>query len=39
MTRVGQRLEPNRDLRGLYDELFETYVAIHPAIRPIVAAG
>jgi xylulokinase len=39
MTRVDERLEPNRDLRGLYDALFETYVAIHPAIRPIVAAG
>jgi xylulokinase len=37
MTRLDQRLEPNRALRGLYDELFETYVAIHPAIRPIVA--
>jgi len=39
MTRVDVRLEPNRDLRGLYDELFETYVAIHPTIRPIVSAG
>jgi xylulokinase len=36
MTRVDRRLEPNRDLRGLYDELYATYVAIHPAIRPIV---
>ena len=39
MTRVDQRLEPNGDLRGLYDELYATYVAIHPAIRPIVAAA
>jgi xylulokinase len=38
MTRVDERLEPNRGLGGLYDELFATYVGIHPAIRPIVAA-
>jgi xylulokinase len=38
MTRVDERLEPNVALKGLYDELFATYVAIHPAIRPLVPA-
>jgi xylulokinase len=39
MTRVDERLEPNPDLRGLYDALFETYVGIYPAIRAIVPAA
>ena len=36
MTRVDERLEPDPNLRGLYDSLFATYVGLHPAIRPIV---
>jgi xylulokinase len=39
MTRVDNRLEPNPDLGGLYDALFETYISIHPAIRAIVPAA
>jgi len=39
MTRVDERLEPDPNLRGLYDSLFATYVGLHPAIRPIVPAA
>jgi sugar (pentulose or hexulose) kinase len=38
MTRIDERLEPNAGLRALYDDLFSTYVAIHPAIRALVPA-
>jgi xylulokinase len=36
MTRVARRLEPRAELRGLYDEAHAAYVALHPAIAPIL---
>jgi xylulokinase len=36
MTRIDRRLQPQTDLRETYDALFEAYVALHPAIAPIV---
>jgi xylulokinase len=37
MTRVARHLSPNPDVRGLYDDAFDAYVRLHPAISPIVA--
>jgi hypothetical protein len=36
MTRIDHRLQPRPELRDTYDALFEAYVALHPAIAPIV---
>ena len=36
MTRMSHRLEPNPDLRDLYDTAYDAYVRLHPAIAPIV---
>jgi xylulokinase len=38
MTRIDERLAPNPAVKALYDGLFATYLAIHPAIRPLVPA-
>jgi xylulokinase len=36
MTRIDLRLQPRPELRETYDALFEAYVALHPAIAPIL---
>jgi hypothetical protein len=36
MTRVSRRLEPNPAHRDLYDNAYNAYVRLHPAIAPIV---
>ena len=36
MTRIDRRLQPRPELRDTYDALFEAYVALHPAIAPII---
>jgi len=36
MTRIDLRLHPRPELREAYDALFEAYVALHPAIAPIL---
>jgi xylulokinase len=37
MTAIASRLEPNPALRETYDRLYETYVALHPAVAPVLA--
>jgi xylulokinase len=36
MTRVGHRLEPRPEHGALYDDAYDAYVRLHPAIAPIV---
>jgi len=36
MTRIDLRLHPRAELRERYDALFDAYVALHPAIAPIL---
>jgi xylulokinase len=36
MTRIDLRLQPRPELRETYGALFEAYVALHPAIAPII---
>lgn len=37
MTSIERRLMPNPALRETYDRLYEAYVALHPAIAPVLA--
>jgi xylulokinase len=37
MTSVAHRLEPQTDLRGMYDAAYDAYVRLHPAISPVLA--
>jgi xylulokinase len=37
MTSVARRLEPRPEFRDLYDRAFAAYVALHPAISPVLA--
>ena len=42
MTRIDHRIVPRSELRPTYDRLFEAYVALYPAVAPILrplAAG
>jgi sugar (pentulose or hexulose) kinase len=39
MTRIDRRLNPDPTLRPAYDDLFERYLALHPAIAPILRRG
>lgn len=36
MTSIDRRFEPDPDRRATYDRVFEAYVALHPAIAPIL---
>jgi xylulokinase len=36
MTAIDRRLEPNADNRAIYDRVYAAYVALHPAIAPVV---
>ncbi len=36
MTRIDHRVEPRPELRATYDRLFEAYVALYPAVAPIL---
>jgi xylulokinase len=36
MTRIEARIEPNPELAGVYDRLFEAYRALYPATAPIL---
>ncbi len=36
MTRIDQEIEPRPEFAGRYDRLFEAYVALHPAVSPIL---
>ncbi len=36
MTSIERRLEPNPAFRETYDRLYEAYVALHPAIAPVM---
>jgi xylulokinase len=36
MTSVARRLEPRRELRDLYDDAFDRYVRLYPALRPLL---
>jgi xylulokinase len=38
MTRIDRVIEPDPAVRTRYDDLFATYVALHPAIAPVLAA-
>jgi sugar (pentulose or hexulose) kinase len=35
MTRVARRLEPDPVAHARYDELFEVYRGLYPALRPL----
>jgi xylulokinase len=37
MTAIERRLEPNPALRDTYDRLYHAYVALHPAVAPVLA--
>jgi xylulokinase len=36
MTRIDHRLEPRPELADTYDELFAAYVALYPAVAPVM---
>jgi xylulokinase len=36
MTAIDRRFEPDPDRRGIYDELYAAYTALHPAVSPIL---
>jgi xylulokinase len=36
MTRIDSRIEPRPELRSVYDDLFRAYLALHPAIAPVL---
>jgi hypothetical protein len=37
MTSVAHRLEPQPELRGMYDAAYDAYIRLHPAIAPVLA--
>ncbi|MBI2780523.1 MAG: hypothetical protein HYX55_01845 [Chloroflexi bacterium] len=36
MTAIDRRFEPNPDRRLVYDRVFEAYLALHPAVSPVI---
>ncbi|MEO5704820.1 MAG: FGGY-family carbohydrate kinase [Candidatus Limnocylindrales bacterium] len=36
MTAIDRRFEPDPEQRATYDRLFDAYVALHPAVSPVV---
>jgi xylulokinase len=38
MTSIERRFEPDATRQAVYDEVFEAYVGLHPAIAPVLAA-
>ena len=38
MTAIDRRFEPDPSRRAIYDRAFEAYVALHPAISPVIRA-
>jgi xylulokinase len=38
MTAIDRRFEPDPDRRAIYDEVYSAYVALHPAVSPIIRA-
>ncbi len=39
MTSIDRRFEPDPERSAVYDEVFETYVGLYPAIAPVLAAA
>jgi hypothetical protein len=38
MVRIAARMEPDASCRPTYDRLYDAYLALHPAVAPIVRA-
>jgi hypothetical protein len=36
MTRIADQLEPRVELVDTYDRLFEAYIALYPAVAPVM---
>ncbi len=36
MTAIDRRFEPDAERRAMYDRLYEAYVALHPALSPVI---
>lgn len=36
MTAIDRRFEPDPERRAMYDRLYEAYVALHPAVSPVI---